>query len=66
VFAAESEVGPRLSEVRVPQVKQEVVMGAGDPRSTPPIDITDVEIVFKPTTGMADNEHTTQTNDRHL
>jgi len=31
VFVAMSEVGPRSSEVKVPQVEQEVVRGVGDP-----------------------------------
>jgi len=65
IFVTESKVGPRSSEVKVPQVEQEVVMGVGDPQSTPRIDTADAEIVFKPTTGMIDNEHTTQTNGRH-
>ena len=69
MFLTESEVGPRSSEVKVRQVEQEVVMGAGDLQSTPPIDTADTvdaEIVFKPTTGMADNNHTRQTNGRQM
>ena len=48
-----SEVGPRSSEFKVPQVEQEVVMGVGDPQSAPRVGTVDAEIVFKPTTGMA-------------
>jgi len=52
-FLAESEVGPKSSEVKVPHVEQKVVIGVGEPQSAPPIEIVDAEIVFKPTTGMA-------------
>ena len=52
VFVSQSEVGPRSSEVKVPQVEQEVVMGVGDLQSTLPTDIADVVTVLKPTTGM--------------
>ena len=55
MFVTESEVGPRSSEVKVSQVEQEVVLGVCDPQSAPPIDIVDAEIVFKPTTGIANN-----------
>ena len=65
MFVAESEVGPKSSEVKVPQVEQEVVIGVGDPQSTPPIDTADAEIAFKSTAGMADNEDTKQTKGRH-
>jgi len=51
--AVESEVGTRSSEFNVPQVEQEVVMGVGDPQSTPPVGTADSEITFKPTTGTA-------------
>ena len=64
VFVTESEVGSRSSEVKVPQVEQEVVMG--DLQSTPPIDTADAKIAFKSTAGMVTYEHTTQTNGRHL
>jgi len=59
VFVAESEVGPRSSEVKVPQVEQEVVRGVGDPQSTPPIDTTDAKIAFKSTAGMVTHEQPT-------
>ena len=62
MFVVESEVGPRSSEVKVPQVEQEVVKGVGDPQSAPPTDIEDVEIAFRSTTGMVTYEPTTQTN----
>ena len=41
-----SEVGPRSSEFKVPQVEQKVVMGAGDPQSAPPVGMVDTEIVL--------------------
>ena len=59
-----SEVGPRSSEVRVPQVEQEVVRDVGDPRAAPPMDTKNVEIAIKVTTGMVTHEHTKQTNGR--
>jgi len=46
MFVVESEVGPRSSEVQIPQVEQEVVVGEGDPQSTPPIDMADVDTVI--------------------
>jgi len=54
-----------MSEVKIPQVEQEVVRGVGDPRAAPPTDIEDVEITFRSTTGMVTHEHTKQTNGRH-
>ena len=60
-----SEVGPRSSEVKVPQVEQEVVRGVGDLQAAPSMDTEDVEIAFKSTTGMVTSEPTTQTNGRH-
>ena len=53
MFVAESEVGPRSSEFKVPLVEQEVVMGVGDLQSAPTVGMIDAEIVFKPTTGIA-------------
>ena len=64
MFVAESEVGPRSSEVKVPQVEQEVVMGVGDPQPAPPVEIVDAEIIFKPTAGIANNGQPTQTHGR--
>jgi len=55
VFVAMSDVGSRSSEVKVPRVEQEVVMGVGDPQS---IDTADAEIAFRSTTGMVTYEHT--------
>jgi len=66
VFVAMSEVGPRSSEVKVPQVEHEVIRGVGDPQSAPPTDIEDVEIAFKSTTGMVTYEPTTRTNVRQV
>jgi len=66
VFVVEPEVGPRSSEIKVPQVEQEVVRGVDDPQAAPPMDTEDVEIAFKSTTGMVTNEHNTQTNGRHI
>ena len=60
-----SEVGPRSSEVKVPQVIQEVVMGVGELQSAPAMDTEDVEIAFKSTTGMVTHENTEQTSGRH-
>ena len=50
--ATESEVGPRSSESKVPQVEQEVVMGVGDPQSAPPVGTVDAVIAFKSSTRM--------------
>jgi len=66
VFIAESEVGPRSSEVKVAQVEQEVVRCVGDPQSAPLIDTVEAEIVFKSTPGMVTYEHTEQTNGRQM
>ena len=52
----------RSSEVKVPQVEQEVVRGVGDPRAAPPMDTEDMEIAFKSTTGMV----TKQSHGRHI
>ena len=59
-----SEVGPRSSEVKVPQVEQEVVRGVGDPRAAPPMDTEDMEIAFKSTTSMVTYENSKQTHGR--
>ena len=53
-----SEVWPRSSEVKLPQVEQEVVRGVGDLQVAPPMDTDDVEIAFKSTTGMVTYEPT--------
>jgi len=60
-----SEVGPRSSEVKVPQVEQEVVRSVGNPRAAPPMDTEDMEIAFKSTTGMVTHEPTKQPYGRH-
>ena len=59
-----SEVGPWSSEVKVPQVMQEVVMGVGELQSAPSMDTEDVDIAFRSTTGMVTYEPTKQTNGR--
>jgi len=64
MFVAEPEVGPKSSEVKGPQVEQEVVMGVGDPQSTLPVDTADADIAFKSTTGLVTHEHTEQPNGR--
>jgi len=59
-----SKVWPRSSEVKVPQVEQEVVTGVGDPWAAPTMDTEDMEIAFKSTTGMVTYGPTKQSHGR--
>ena len=62
MFVAESEVGSRSSEVRIPQVIQEVEMGEGNPQSTPHTPMVDVDTVIDLDSGMV--THSLVSSDR--